>query len=249
MEKLAGSTDFDHMAKSRAQHLFEEEQQIMESGIPVINREWFVPVEMTGDGTTHWFLVTKVPVYDEKGTCVGLVGINRNITEHKLASQRAIELQLSQRRSHLLAGFVRDTSHEFRTPISVIQTASYLLHKATDDAKRDIYAGRIDEQIERLTRLINMLITMSKLDQMESIQLEPISVKTLIESLLVNLTANVDRHGLRLQQTISPSLQTIYGDAELLMMALSAMIENAIRYTASRWFDKRFISVQRHNRR
>jgi len=91
LEAVVGKTDFDFFGPELATQYFTDEQAILQSGQPLINRE-----EPTVDSTgkPHWLLTTKVPLQDVQGKIIGLVGINREITERKHAEQ-ALERSLS----------------------------------------------------------------------------------------------------------------------------------------------------------
>jgi PAS domain S-box-containing protein len=82
-EELIGKTDFDLYEQALAQQFFDKEQELMRTGRPIIDCE--IPAS---DGSAHCMLVTKVPLRDHSGNIVGMVGINRDITEHKLAEKR-----------------------------------------------------------------------------------------------------------------------------------------------------------------
>jgi PAS domain S-box-containing protein len=97
-EDIIGKTDFDLFTPEVAQHYFDEERKIMQTGQPIINKE----AQCTDkSGNANYLLVTKVPLQDSAGNITGLVGIHRDITERKQA-----EKQLTQ--SHdLLANLAR----------------------------------------------------------------------------------------------------------------------------------------------
>ncbi|MDP2898425.1 MAG: PAS domain-containing protein [bacterium] len=84
-EDVVGKTDFDFFPEDDARRFYEEERTIMESGQPVLAREWQVP-----EGGTHdmaWVSEHKIPLTDAKGRVVGLVGITRDITDRKRAEE------------------------------------------------------------------------------------------------------------------------------------------------------------------
>ena len=58
----------------------------MKSGKPLINQEDYVPDKITGE--PHWSLNTKVPFKDRNGKMIGLIGINRDITQRKIAEKK-----------------------------------------------------------------------------------------------------------------------------------------------------------------
>ena len=83
---IIGKTDFDFFPRESAQHYFTVEQEIMKSGKSLINEEDYVPDEITGD--PHWTLNTKVPIKDRSGEMIGLIGINRDITQKRLSEKK-----------------------------------------------------------------------------------------------------------------------------------------------------------------
>ncbi|MFN8530604.1 MAG: PAS domain S-box protein [Anaerolineae bacterium] len=87
-----------------------------------------------------------------------------DITQRKQAQQREIDLALERERSRLLSEFVQGAAHEFRTPLSVISSSAYLLSRISDEAKRVEKIEQIDAQVKRITRLVNMLLMMVKLE-------------------------------------------------------------------------------------
>jgi PAS domain S-box-containing protein len=74
-------TDYNFFDKETAGEFYRDEQKIINSGIPLINKEEFIPY---GDGSNRWSLTTKVPIRDEKGGITGIAGINRDITQRKI---------------------------------------------------------------------------------------------------------------------------------------------------------------------
>ncbi|MHC4882707.1 MAG: PAS domain S-box protein [Planctomycetota bacterium] len=79
-----GKTDFDAYDKERAQSFYEDEQEILRTGIPKVGYEekglWL-------DGRVTWHLSTKMPLRDAAGNIIGLIGISHDITDRKRADQ------------------------------------------------------------------------------------------------------------------------------------------------------------------
>ncbi|MFD2145841.1 ATP-binding protein [Mucilaginibacter antarcticus] len=81
-EELIGKTDFD-CHPDEAQQFFDDEQELMKLDQSLINHEEYFVDNKTGE--TKWNLSTKVPVKNDLGQVVGLLGINRDITAMKKA--------------------------------------------------------------------------------------------------------------------------------------------------------------------
>lgn len=81
-----GKTDFDFFPEEMATGFFLDEQAVICSGQPLIEREESVLDRSTG--TSRYFATTKVPYRDQAGNIIGIVGIGRDITDRKLADER-----------------------------------------------------------------------------------------------------------------------------------------------------------------
>jgi diguanylate cyclase (GGDEF)-like protein/PAS domain S-box-containing protein len=82
--ELIGKTDFDLFPRDMAQRFFDNEQQIIATGEPMIDKEHCTTDEF---GAPKWMRTSKVPMRDDQGTIIGLIGVGRNITRRKLAEQ------------------------------------------------------------------------------------------------------------------------------------------------------------------
>ena len=80
LEELVGKSDFDLLPRALAEQTYADEQTIIQSGQPIINRE--EPMD-DPDNPTRWNLATKVPLRDNQGKIIGIVGMGREITERK----------------------------------------------------------------------------------------------------------------------------------------------------------------------
>ncbi len=83
-EDLIGKTDFDLFPPEVAQGFHDIEQEIIKSEMPVVDME---EERTDAAGASKWLLTTKLPMKDDRGETVGLIGVARNITERKRAEQ------------------------------------------------------------------------------------------------------------------------------------------------------------------
>ena len=81
-EEVTGKSDFDFYPKELAERYRADEQEIIRSDLPLVDKE--EPSE-NEEGNRSWHSITKVPLRDGSGEMVGLVGVTRDVTEHKEA--------------------------------------------------------------------------------------------------------------------------------------------------------------------
>jgi len=90
--EVLGKTDFELFPPDLAAAFSADDQSVLRSGQPILNREEQVTLP---DGSRGWQLTSKVPLRDSAGQIVGLVGIGHNITKRKQADER-IKRQLEE---------------------------------------------------------------------------------------------------------------------------------------------------------
>ena len=78
--EVLGKTDFDYFTEEHAKPAYEDEQEIIKTGKPILNK---VEKETHPDGRITWVSTTKVPRYNEDGEVIGLLGISRDVTKRK----------------------------------------------------------------------------------------------------------------------------------------------------------------------
>ncbi len=93
---LAGKTDFDVFPEERARPAFEDEQKILQTGEPLLDK---LECMKTPDGKTYWVLSTKVPWRDENGKIIGTFGVSHDITALKETEEKLAQYtrQLEQK--------------------------------------------------------------------------------------------------------------------------------------------------------
>jgi PAS domain S-box-containing protein len=107
-EMIVGKTDYDLSWKAKAEHYRADDLQVMKSGIPKISFEEKITYP---DGSELWVQTNKVPLHDQEGKIVGLLGTYDDITERKMAEQKIL---LDNRRMDALLALYRysDSSME-----------------------------------------------------------------------------------------------------------------------------------------
>jgi PAS domain S-box-containing protein len=154
-----------------------------------------------------------------------------DVTERRLADVQSLELRIERERTGILTNFMRDAAHEFRTPLSIINTNLYLLDKVDDPQRREEIQARIQEQTDSITRLIEVLTTMTRLDYGVSEEMAPVNINNIVRATFSRMRSSMDERSLRGRFEDTEHVALVMGDAGDLTLALSCLLENAIRYT------------------
>jgi signal transduction histidine kinase len=177
-------------------------------------------------------LTTKIPLRDKAGQVTGLMGISRDITERKQFEAQLIELKAERERVKVLQKFISDMSHDFRTPLSILNSSLYLIQKHTDPEKQQAYAKQMEQQILRMDRLLIDLLQMTHLDEQEThFQFSLTEMKAFLSALVrdYELTASEKQISLEFVSSVSEWFARI--DTVEFARAMVELIENALTYT------------------
>jgi PAS domain S-box-containing protein len=79
-DELLGKTDFDFFAEEHARPAFNDEQEIIRTGVPLIGK---VEKEVLKNGRESWALTSKIPLRNKDGQIIGTFGISKDITAIK----------------------------------------------------------------------------------------------------------------------------------------------------------------------
>ena len=94
-----GKTEFDFFPEALARQYYEDEQRVIATGEPLLNR---LEPQSEDEGSAVWWLTSTVPLRDAAGTIVGIVGSGRNITE-RLRTEEALRESEARHRALLAA--------------------------------------------------------------------------------------------------------------------------------------------------
>lgn len=121
--------------------------------------------------------------------------------------------------------FVADASHELRTPLAVI--------RACLNARPPAYEQTIDRECDRMGRLIEDLLTLSRLDQgPQLLQRQDVDPDTLLLTVYEQMEVLAARKGIRLiLQLPQESLPHMEGDPGRLEQLVTILLQNALSYT------------------
>jgi len=139
-----------------------------------------------------------------------------------------------ERLERIRKDFVINVSHELRTPLASIQGyTETLLDGALDDPQYNLrFLGIIRHNAERLARLTEDLLTLSRIEQnRQKLEFEPHKIGALIEETLDLVRPIAAKRSLRLATELDAATPAVWCDGEAVSQILSNLLDNAIKYT------------------
>lgn len=141
---------------------------------------------------------------------------------------REVELNAAQSR------FISNVSHELRTPLFNIKSYVETLHDLGDqlsEEEKKEFLGIANAETDRLTRLVNDVLDLSRLESDRVWALEPLELGPAIEQTLRTYRLNAEDKGVRLQFEADPQLPRALGNWDLLLQVFDNLVGNALKFT------------------
>lgn len=127
--------------------------------------------------------------------------------------------------------FIGNIAHELRTPLSVIKTnteVSLLDEKVTDDIRETLHSNI--EELDRLSEIINNLLSLSTLVRPERIEFTAVDLGTIVSDTVQKFSQLAKRNEHQVTVRKSPDA-IVWGNATALQQIVSNLLKNAIAYT------------------
>ena len=155
----------------------------------------------------------------------------QDVTQRKIGETQRIQLSLERERSTVLTHFMQDATHEFRTPLSTLYTDLYMLERVEDETSRERLLDAIKFQINRIHQLVESLVTMMRLDGMEAGVLQKADINHVVDMALTPARSEAVHRNHTLNMQLGNDLPNVAGDADDLLLAVSNILRNALRFT------------------
>ncbi len=190
------------------------------------------------EGATYWFYSLGQPYLNENGEVIGVAGVIQDMTGRKAieeslkrADQQAMELILEKERVSALTEFISTISHDFKTPLAIINNSLYLLQRINDPDKQKDKLNLIKQQTLLLDKQIQDILTISRLDYAPQVISLPVNINLLLSKIADLFLPSFENKKQVLSLDLQSDLPNILADADELDRALVNIVENAINYT------------------
>ncbi len=167
--------------------------------------------------------VTVSPLFNEKGEIRGAIIVFADITEKKKLEK-------------IRQDFISNVSHELKTPLTSIKAmVEVLLEGGADDSKlRKDFLENINQEVDRLSRLVNDLLLLSRLESDKAfLNPVPTDFVSLVTRTVSRFQPRAMKEGLTLTLDIKGEIPPIKVDVNYIDQVISNLIDNAIKYTPS----------------
>ncbi len=211
-EELDGGTDIISLL-----HLAQEEREILRQGTmhsTILENE-------TPEGDTFLIRVTFTPIHRREIGIVGTIAVLQDVTEQE-------QLEASRRE------FVANVSHELRTPLTTIKSYTEALEDGAmeDPELGPKFASVIQNQTERMIRLVTDLLHLSRLDSKEAqLRKQPASVMEMLEEVTDRFSFQMQERGIKPTFFVGNGVGTAWVDRDQIDQVLDNLISNAMKYT------------------
>lgn len=189
---------------------------------------WLKTIPEEGSSLTDWLL--RLSVVLAVVGLVGLVAVGRMVV---------VTVQFAERRSN----FVAAVSHELKTPLTAIRMYAEMLRDdlVPSEDKRRAYYETITAESERLTRLIQNVLELARLERgTRALQVEVGDPVAVLREVARFLAPHAAERGFVLEVVAPDGLLSVRFDRDALTQVLMNLVDNAIKFSADAT-DKRVV--------
>jgi len=181
--------------------------------------EFRVPLEQPSSRTLRILLNTVLDQAKEnvKGIAITVQDITREVALNEAKAQ-----------------FISNVSHELRTPLFNIKSFIETLHEFGEDlshTERKEFLETANHETDRLTRLVNDVLDLSRLESNRQYHLDSVDIAQPIEQTIRTHRLNAKDKQIDLVHDIEPNLPSVFGNYDLLLQVFSNLVGNALKFT------------------
>jgi PAS domain S-box-containing protein len=228
--QMIGKSDFDLFPHETAVWFRTEEQELLRTGAPSANREAAVADRA---GRQRWLLTTKVPLRDEGGHIIGLVGVNRDITDLKHVTQQlqSTQLQLAQvEKMESIGRLAAGVAHEVKNPLAVVLMGIDILSRG-GECPAETVAGVLRGMKDAVTRADRVVRGLLDFSAPSTLSLQKSCLRGVMEQALSLVKSQLLRGKVTLREEWVADLPMALLDPNKVEQVFVNLLLNAIQAT------------------
>ena len=223
-----GRTDYDFFPREEADFFTSKDREVIARGAVVD-----VPEEPIETPSVRRILHTKkLPVVDEDGKPIYLLGISEDITDRKQANDAVHAARVeAERANRAKTEFLSRMSHELRTPLNAILGFSQLLEMDELSADQRENVAYISQAGRHLLQLINEVLDISRIESGQiSISREPVAIDEVLHEVMALVRPLADARRIELAIPEAQPGTFVLADRQRLNQVLLNLLSNAVKY-------------------
>ncbi len=142
-----------------------------------------------------------------------------------------VQATIDRERSRILASFIQDTAHQFKTPLAVIKTSVDLLGRKIDKTQHGNYLDNIHLQVGTIVKLVDSLNLLAKLDTEIEHTFHEDNLALIVHDMWEVLVQQALQKGIDMTEYAGNQVVEVYLMQDLARQAIGKVMENAIMYT------------------
>ena len=172
------------------------------------------------EGESRFFLGSAAPLYDKQGRVTGMIGIARDVTDHKRLEEQLLQSQKMESIGNLAGGI----AHDFNNLLGgILGYATFVKRKLATRDKIYQSVEAIERSAQRAAELTKQLLGFARRGKF---QVRPIDCNALIGEIVLILQRTIDRR-IAIEVDLAPQLPVIEGDEAQIQQALLNICINA----------------------
>jgi len=157
-------------------------------------------------------------IEDSEGAVVGAIAVIDDISERR-------------RLDAVRRDFVANVSHELRTPVGALTLLAEALKDEHEQAVVDRLAGRIADEAERVGRIIEDLLDLSRMEADTSLPGDAVPIAVAVARAVERVQHGADQHGVEVSINCESEETEVRGDERQLISAIANLLDNAVKYS------------------
>ena len=172
-------------------------------------------VELEANGRV--FLAGISTVYSHEGQTMGRVAVLQDVTDLK---------ELDRMKSDFIAGI----SHDLLSPLTYMHNYAAMLPIVDDPVLEREYVDKIDAGIDRMTRLVNDLLELARIEAGLHLQFDRVQVDNLLREIAMEYASPARSAGVNLVVDVAEGLPPAVADPALLRRAITNLVTNVLKH-------------------